>query len=149
MRSSTVSKSEVRNYVKEIIRGKIEKLEKFLDFTLEASREIKKTPKYDSIREEMQEEIYQMQKQLASLKDLQRNMTKVLNTSTDRIALGSVVFTNKARFYISVSLGEFFYEGDRFYAISEESPMAKILFGKKAGDSFVLNNIAQTIENVM
>ena len=149
MRSSTVSKSEVRNYVKEIIRGKIEKLEKFLDFTLEASREIKKTPKYDSIREEMQEEIYQMQKQLASLKDLQRNMTKVLNTSTDRIALGSVVFTNKARFYISVSLGEFFYEGDRFYAISEQSPMAKILFGKKAGDSFVLNNIAQTIENVM
>ena len=149
MRSSTVSKSEVRNYVKEIIRGKIEKLEKFLDFTLEASREIKKTPKYDSIREEMQEEIYQMQIQLASLKDLQRKMTKVLNTSTDRLALGSVVFTNKARFYISVSLGEFFYEGDRFYAISEESPMAKILFGKKAGDSFVLNNIAQTIENVM
>lgn len=149
MRSSTVSKSEVRNYVKEIIRGKIEKLEKFLDFTLEASREIKKTPKYDSIREEMQEEIYQMQKQLASLKDLQRNMTKVLNNSTQRVAIGSLVFTNKARFYISVSLGEFFYEGDRFYAISEESPMAKILFGKKAGDSFVLNNIAQTIENVI
>ncbi|MCW4450884.1 GreA/GreB family elongation factor [Kaistella sp. BT6-1-3] len=149
MRSSTVSKSEVRNHVKEIIRGKIEKLEKFLDFTLEASREIKKTPKYDSIREEMQEEIYQMQKQLASLKDLQRNMTKVLNNSTQRVAIGSLVFTNKARFYISVSLGEFFYEGDRFYAISEESPMAKILFGKKAGDSFVLNNIAQTIENVM
>lgn len=149
MRSSTVSKSEVRNYVKEIIRGKIEKLEKFLDFTLEASCEIKKTPKYDSIREEMQEEIYQMQKQLASLKDLQRNMTKVLNNSTQRVAIGSLVFTNKARFYISVSLGEFFYEGDRFYAISEESPMAKILFGKKAGDSFVLNNIAQTIENVM
>ena len=149
MRSSTVSKSEVRNYVKEIIRGKIKKLEKFLDFTLEASREIKKTPKYDSIREEMQEEIYQMQKQLASLKDLQRNMTKVLNASTQRVAVGSLVFTNKARFYISFSLGEFFYEGDRFYAISEESPMAKILFGKKAGDSFVLNNIAQTIENVM
>ena len=120
-----------------------------MDFTLEASREIKKTPKYDSIREEMQEEIYQMQKQLASLKDLQRNMTKVLNASTQRVAVGSLVFTNKARFYISVSLGEFFYEGDRFYAISEESPMAKILFGKKAGDSFVLNNIAQTIENVM
>ena len=149
MQNSTVLKSDVRSHVIYIILGKIKKLEKFLDFTLEASREIKKTPKYDSIREEMQEEIYQMQKQLASLKDLQRNMTKVLNASTQRVAVGSLVFTNKARFYISVSLGEFFYEGDRFYAISEESPMAKILFGKKAGDSFVLNNIAQTIENVM
>ena len=149
MQNSTVLKSDVRSHVIDIIHGKIKKLEKFLDFTLEASREIKKTPKYDSIREEMQEEIYQMQKQLASLKDLQKNMTKVLNASTQRVAVGSLVFTNKARFYISVSLGEFFYEGDRFYAISEESPMAKILFGKKAGDSFVLNNIAQTIENVM
>ena len=149
MQNSTVLKSDKRSHVIDIILGKIKKLEKFLDFTLEASREIKKTPKYDSIREEMQEEIYQMQKQLASLKDLQRNMTKVLNASTQRVAVGSLVFTNKARFYISVSLGEFFYEGDRFYAISEESPMAKILFGKKAGDSFVLNNIAQTIENVM
>ena len=149
MRSSTVSKSEVRNYVKEIIRGKIEKLEKFLDFTLEASREIKKTPKYDSIREEMQEEIYQMQKQLASLKDLQRNMTKVLNNSTERVAIGSLVFTNKARFYISVSLGEFFFENTRFYAISTESPMYKIMAGKSVGDSFVLNKIHQEIIEVL
>ena len=149
MLNKTISKSEVRNYVKETILAKIEKLKHFLDFTLEASREIKKTPKYDSMREEMQEEIYQMQKQLAALHDLKQKLNKVLNAPSERVNIGSLVFTNKARFYISVSLGEFFFEGDRFYAISEESPMAKILFGKKAGDSFVLNNIAQTIENVM
>ena len=149
MQKTIYDKKELRNYVNDTINGKVKTLEFYLNFSLEASREIKKTPKYDSIREEMQEEIYQMQKHLGSLKDLQRNMSKVLNTSTERIALGSVVFTNKARFYISVSLGEFFFEGDRFYAISEESPMAKMLFGKKPGDSFVLNNIAQTIESVM
>lgn len=149
MRKSTTLKSDVRNHVKEIILNKIEKLEKFIEFTLDASRDIKKTPKYDSIREEMQEEIYQMQRQLAALRDLQKNMMRVLNKPTEIIQLGSMVFTNKARFYISVSLGEFFFEGDRFYAISEESPMAKIMFGKKPGDSFVLNNISQTIESVM
>ena len=149
MQKSTISKSDVRTHIKDIIVGKIEKLEKFIEFTLEASREIKKTPKYDSIREEMQEEIYQMQRQLAALNDLRRNLTKVLNTPTDKIQLGSMVFTNKARFYISVSLGEFFFEGDRFYAISEESPMAKIMHGKRPGDSFVLNNISQTIVDVM
>ena len=148
MPKSTIVKSDIRLFVRDTIHTKIEKLKKFIDFTLEASREIKKTPKYDSIREEMQEEIYQMQKQLASLNDLRRNLTKVLNTPTDKVQLGSVVFTNKARFYISVSLGEFFFEGDRFYAISEESPMAKIMFGKKSGDSFILNNISQTIEEV-
>lgn len=149
MQYNTILKSEVRSHVIDIILEKIEKLDNFLNFTLEASREIKKTPKYDSIREEMQEEIYQMQKQMGALQDLRRNMTKVLNVPTERVQLGSMVFTNKARFYISVSLGEFFFEKERFYAISEESPMAKIMFGKKPGDSFVLNNISQTIENVI
>ena len=148
MQKSTVVKSDVRDFVKAMIVQKIEKLEKFMEFTLEASREVKKTPKYDSIREEMQEEIYHMQKQMAALNALQRNLAKVLNKSSERIQLGSIVFTNKARFYISVSLGEFFFEGDRFYAISEESPMAKTMFGKGPGDSFVLNNISQVIEQV-
>ncbi|AZI34213.1 hypothetical protein [Kaistella carnis] len=148
MQKNTIVKSDVRNFVKSIISQKIEKLEKFMEFTLEASREVKKTPKYDSIREEMQEEIYQMQKQMASLRNLQKNLARVLNQPSERIQLGSIVFTNKARFYISVSLGEFFFEGDRFYAISEESPMAKTMFGKVPGDSFVLNNISQVIEQV-
>lgn len=148
MQKSTIVKSDVRNYVKEVIAQKIQKLDKFLQFTLEASREVKKTSKYDSIREEMQEEIYQLQKQSASLKDLQRNLSKIQDKTSDRIQHGSLVFTNKARFYISVSLGEFFFEGDRFYAISEESPMAKIMFGKQVGDSFTLNNISQVIEQV-
>ena len=148
MQKSTLVKTEVRSYVHEIIAQKIYKLENFMEFTLEASREVKKTSKYDSIREEMQEEIYQMQKQLASLKDLKRNLSKIINKDSDRIQVGSIVFTNKARFYISVSLGEFFFEGDRFYAISEESQMAKIMFGKQVGDAFTLNNISQVIEQV-
>ncbi len=149
MQKKTILKTDVRNHVKEIIAGKIDKLKKFIDFTSEASRDVKKTPKYDSIREEMQEEIYRLHEQLGFLNELRQKLTKVLNTPTERIQLGSMVFTNKARFYISVSLGEFFFEGDRFYAISEESPMAKMMFGKKPGDSFVLNNISQTIEFVM
>ncbi|MEC5157116.1 hypothetical protein [Chryseobacterium sp. MP_3.2] len=148
MQNQTISKSDIRHYIKEIIAQKIEKLEKFIEFTLEASRDIKKAPKYDSMRTEMQEEIYQMQKQLGFLNSLQRNLAKVITAPSERVQMGSMVFTNKARFYISVSLGEFFFEGNRFYAISEESPMAKIMFGKKSGDSFVLNNISQTIEEV-
>ncbi|UCA61950.1 MULTISPECIES: GreA/GreB family elongation factor [Chryseobacterium] len=149
MEKIVFEKSDIRDFVKNTITEKIEKLKNFIEFTLEASRDIKKTPKYDSMREEMQEEIYQMQRQLGALNDLKRNMGKVLNTSTDRIQLGSLVITNKARFYISVSLGEFFFEGDRFYAISSESPMAKKMMGMKAGDEFTLNKIHQKIVEVL
>lgn len=150
MEKIVFEKSNIRNYVKSVIAEKIEKLKNFIEFTLEASRDIKKTPKYDSMREEMQEEIYQMQRQLGALNDLKRNMLKVLPAATtERIQLGSLVITNKARFYISVSLGEFFFEGDRFYAISPESPMAKKMIGMKPGEEFTLNKIHQKIVEVL
>ncbi|MGI9581107.1 hypothetical protein ACR1PO_07815 [Chryseobacterium sp. RRHN12] len=149
MEKIVFEKSDIRDFVKMTIAEKIEKLKNFIEFTLEASRDIKKTPKYDSMREEMQEEIYQMQRQLGALNDLKRNMAKVLNTATQRVQLGSLVITNKARFYISVSLGEFFFEGDRFYAISPESPMAKRMMGMKPGDEFTLNKIHQKIVEVL
>jgi len=149
MEKTVFEKNNIRNYVKTVISGKIEKLKNFIEFTLEASRDIKKTPKYDSMREEMQEEIYQMQRQLAALNDLKTNMARVLPAATVRVQLGSLVITNKARFYISVSLGEFFFEGDRFYAISPESPMAKKMMGMTSGEDFTLNNIHQEIIEVL
>lgn len=149
MEKIVFEKSDIRDFVKTMIAEKIEKLKNFIEFTQEASRDIKKTPKYDSMREEMQEEIYQMQRQLGALNDLKRNMAKVLNTATERVQLGSLVVTNKARFYISVSLGEFFFERDRFYAISPESPMAKKMMGMRSGDEFTLNQIHQKIVEVL
>lgn len=149
MQHQVVQKSDLRNFVKNIISEKIRKLENFIDFTLEASRDIKKTPKYDSIPEEIQEEIYQMQKQLGAFYEMNRNMVKVLNTTSEEVRLGSVVLTNKARFYISVSLGEFFYEGDRFYAISPESPLAQRMLGMRVGNSFTLNGISQKIVEII
>lgn len=149
MNHRVVDKKDLRNYVLQLISDKIEKLENFIKFTVEASRDIKKTPKYDSIREEAQEEIYQLQKQLAGFYEMQKSMTKVLNKEFDKINLGSLVITNKARFYISVSLGEFFFEGDRFYAISQESPIAQKMLGLRVGDEFILNKIHQKIEEIV
>ena len=148
MNHNVEEKSELRNFVLDLISQKIEKLEKFIDFTVEATKDIKKTPKYDTIREEAQEEIYQLDKQMFELKNMQRAMRKVLNSKVEFAQTGAVVMTDKARFYISVSLGEFFYKGDRFYAISPESPMAKKMNGLKAGDEFILNKIHQKIVEI-
>lgn len=149
MQKATYIKNDLRTFVRDLLSGKVKTLEFYRNFTLEASREIKKTSKYDSIREEIQEEIYHLDRQMANLKIMQQQMRKVLNSESERVVLGSVVITNKARFYISVSLGEFFFEGDRFYAISSESPMAQKMMGMKAGDEFVLNKIHQKIEEVV
>lgn len=149
MQKVNYNKSALRDFVNSQISGKIKTLEFYRGFTLEASQDIKKTPKYDSFREELQEELYHLDKQMHALKTMQKTMRKVIDTKTDIAQLGSLVITNKARFYISVSLGEFFFEEERFYAISEESPMAKIMMGKKEGDEFILNKIHQKIEKIL
>ena len=149
MQKAIYNKNELREFVNNTISGKVKTLDFYLNFSLEASRDIKKTSKYDSIREEIQEEIYHLDRQMVSLKTMQTQMRKVLNSVSNTVKLGSLVITNKARFYISVSLGEFFFQGDRFYAISAESPMAKIMLGKKVGDDFFLNNIHQEIVEIL
>ena len=116
MQKQDYNKENIRTFVNEQISGKIKTLEFYLNFTLEATREIKKASKYDSIREEMQDEIYHLDKQMHSLKSMQKQMQRVLNSTSTNVQLGSLVITNKARFYISVSLGEFFLENTRFYA---------------------------------
>lgn len=149
MQNENYDKKAIRSYVNDQISGKIKTLEFYRNFTLEASRDLKKTPKYDSFREEIQEEIYHLDKQMHALQRMKQKMSRVLNGNSEIAQLGSLVITNKARFYLSVSLGEFFFEGQRFYAISEESPMAQIMQGKKVGDEFELNNIHQIIKKIL
>ncbi|MHA6697112.1 hypothetical protein [Chryseobacterium sp. A321] len=148
MLTGNYSKAELREFVKQTLSGKVKTLEYYREFTREASQDIKKTTKYDSIREELQQELYHLDRQMASLKKMQKELEKVISSPTQRIQRGSLVITNKARFYISVSLGEIFFDGDRYYAISIESPMAQILLGKKKGEQFKLNNITQRIEEI-
>lgn len=149
MHKDSYDKKLLREYINDQISGKIKTLQFYLKFTLDATKEVKKTSKYDSIREEMQEEIYHLDKQMAHLRQMQVSMRRVLATESDEVRLGALVLTNKARFYISVSLGEFFFDSERFYAISLESPMAQIMLGKKVGDAFILNGIRQEIERII
>lgn len=138
-------KGHLRSFVLKLIQERLNQVERFTEFTVEASRDIKKTPKYDSIREEVQNEIFNLDKQVYELRQMMSTMKRVIASDTEEIRWGSVVITNKARFYISVSLGEFFYKNDRFYAISLESPLAQKMIGLKPGDEFQLNGIHQKI----
>ena len=58
------------------------------------------------------------------------------------------VKTDKGLFYISASLGEIKTEMYKIISISEESPLAKAMFGKKVGEGFSVNNIQQTIKEI-
>lgn len=131
-----------------MVSGKIKTLDFYRTFTLEASQDIKKTSKYDSIREEIQEELFHLDKQMHHLKKMRQDLARLRVVVADSARKGAVVITDKARFYICTSLGEFYFLDDRFYAISPESPMARTMEGKKVGEAFQLNGIQQEIQKI-
>lgn len=149
MKHDVVDKKHFRDFVLELIYKRLSQIQNFAEFTVEASQDIKKTPKYDSIREEVQNEIYQLDKKVHDFREMQKLMKKVVYSPSNQVQWGAVVFTNKARFYLSVSLGEFYYKNDRFYAISMESPLAQKMLGLQEGDHISLNGIQQKIIEIL
>jgi transcription elongation GreA/GreB family factor len=59
-------------------------------------------------------------------------------TST-KIVPGSLVITDKNKFYISISAGELAIDGEKYFAISPQSPIGQILIGKIEGQEVSFN----------
>ncbi|TRX48936.1 3-oxoacyl-ACP synthase [Fulvivirga sp. M361] len=96
--------------------------------------------KYETGRAMMQQEIENQSRQLVESKKLQQALSSIdVKTNTDVAALGSLVITDGAAFYLSVSLGRLKVEGEDYFAISPLSPIGALLSGKKKGDTFSFN----------
>ncbi len=64
------------------------------------------------------------------------------------VAMGSIVTTTNAVYFLSIPAGKIEIEGNSIYAIGSSAPIAKLLMGKQQGDSFNWNGITNTIQTV-
>ena len=55
------------------------------------------------------------------------------------VGFGSVVKTDVANYFVAIPAGELEVDREKFYAIGANAPVAKILFGRRAGDKTVFN----------
>lgn len=145
-----MNKSEILQIIRGKLSEKTDYLEHLISETRAANNETKSSmgDKYETSREMVQQEINNLQVQLnENLKAL--NSLKLINTNQHSvIGLGSLVETEKGFFYIAVSMGEIRFQEKKIFVISTESPLAKLLFGKKKGNEISLNNSKQTIQNI-
>lgn len=72
------------------------------------------------------------------------NTIKYVKTSTS-ISLGSLIFTDKANYYVAVAADSCEVNFKVFYCISSQSPIGKLLIGKKINESITFNDIESTI----
>ena len=135
-----------------LVQHKIDTLQKNLhDLTDSAGNETKRTAgdKHETALAMLQIEQENNSRQLKEVLQQKAVLEKLdpqMQTAT--IVRGSLVETNKGRFYISLGLGKMTVEEETVFAVSPEAPLGKLLLMKKAGDAFQFNNTAYEILSV-
>lgn len=145
-----MNKSEILNTVSEKLELKIKTLENLIAETRASNNETKSSmgDKYETTREMVQQEINNLQIQLNENVRAKNSLKFINITPHQIIGSGSLVETERGLFFIAVSLGEISVEKKKIFIISPESPLAKVLIGKKKGEEISLNNTKQTIQNL-
>ena len=143
-------KSELLEIIHQKISEKIQKLEQLIAETRASNNDTKSSmgDKYETSREMLQQEINNLQIQLNEHLKSQKILKNINPNPHKVVTLGSLVETEKGKFFIAVSLGELSFNQEKIFVISAESPLAKAMNGKKTGESFVVNNLSQIIKNI-
>ena len=106
--------------------------------------------KHHTNRAMLQLERENLSKQLAEVEKQEKILNKISIEHINEIAhLGSLVITDRATYFMSVSAGAVEIDGTAYYCISLESPIGKLLLGKKEGDTAQFNDTTIKIEAVI
>lgn len=104
----------------------------------------------DNIRGMLQIDRENAGKQLMEIEKLMELLKKIdVRSSSDYVRLGSLVHTDKAIYFISLSIGPVSIGGKEYLCVALNSPVGAQLIGKKKGEKFVLNNSEYLIESVI
>jgi len=106
--------------------------------------------KYETGREMAQQETNRNLAQLNEANKLMVALNHINPRSVSATAKpGSLVITDNGSFYISISAGNLFWEGENYFAISPVSPIGLQLKDKHAGERFILNGKNYLIRSVL
>lgn len=106
--------------------------------------------KYETTRAMMQIEKDKNAKQLEETIKLKKALSQINpNASSDTIALGSLVLTDKGNFYLSISVGKIKTDGIEYIAIAPTSPLGATFINKKVSDTASFNGQTYQITAVL
>lgn len=87
--------------------------------------------------------------QLAEIEKQKQILQKVnMDSIHHKVALGSVVRTTQANYFISISAGEIIIDNTSYFAISAATPIAQLLLSKSVDDAIVFRDNKFKIKDV-
>lgn len=116
-----------------------------------ANAETKSTSgdKYETGRAMAQLEVERHTQQLLDAEKLLATLHDLMNYKTIGVARpGSLVYTSSGIYYVSISLGLVEMEGQKYFIVSVQSPIGKLLLGKKIGDTILWNGMEYALQTI-
>ena len=112
--------------------------------------------RYDSYRTKMMRARDMYAKQLSNANASLRYLQEALRMPPfDHTEHGSIVITDKQRFFLSIGAGKFVVNDSEsptgmqyYFAISAQTPIYLALKGKTVGESFIINGMTHTIKEI-
>jgi transcription elongation GreA/GreB family factor len=105
--------------------------------------------KYETGREMINLEINKLAEQLQQFKNL-RNTLNIAKSRTNNgsAQLGTAVKTNMANYFIAIPADRIIVDGEEYFAIGANSPIAQLLLHKTAGEEITFNGKSAEIFGV-
>lgn len=149
----TMTKDQIIDVCYTILNQKIEQVHlaiKDANQSLQDDTKSSAGDKYETSREMIQQDLNRYEQQLKVLNLDLDTLVRIKNQKLDvkKVGLGSLVQTDKALYFLAISIGQVCVDAQKIYSISTASPIGKILIGKAVGESFEFNGTTQKILSI-
>lgn len=145
-------KSELLSYCKKQVDSRYSRIKQAISDIEESLLEESKSSsgdKHETGRAMLQIDRENAGKQLLEIEKLIQILKKVdVDTTSEYVRLGSLVYTDKFKYFISLSIGNVKVDGVDYLCVALNSPVGLMLSGKRKGEEFVFNGNSYKITKV-
>ncbi|RKE98754.1 GreA/GreB family elongation factor [Ichthyenterobacterium magnum] len=131
-------KQQLYNLCSEFVENRLQTIQKSIHEIQESlTTETKSSAgdKHETGRAMLQLEREKIGQQLVETQRLKAILSKIdISKESNIVSLGSMVYTSQNNYFIAVSAGALKIDEDVFYAISANTPIARLLLGKTVGE---------------
>jgi transcription elongation GreA/GreB family factor len=146
-------KVELYNLCKQFIKNKLSVVQGSINDIQESlTSETKSSAgdKHETGRAMLQLEREKAGQQLAEIQNMEQLLSRIdVSKSTKNVVLGSIVITSNTRYFIAISAGKLEMANQSFYAISANTPIAKLLLGRTVGDQIQFKDLSFKIIEII
>ena len=146
-------KFELQQQCKDLIKLRYDSIHKTIsgiEFSLKEESKSTSGDKHHTGRAMLQIERENAGNQLREIEKVMHQLKKVdIDLASETIRLGSIVETNQATFFMSISVGKLETNNSIYLGVAPNSPIGMCLLGKTKGDQFSFNGIVYKIAEVV